>query len=106
MTVNFYNQNEELIKRRSIIDDFTANGVSIGSGGDTFRSSDDDFNAMGASSKYSSLPVLPGAVYDVVPLKFDSINSFILAQRTKLNSIYSQGSKSRTFLRNSIILSG
>ena len=85
MTVNFYNQNEELIKRRSIIDDY----VSIGPGGDSFKSSDDDYNAMGASSKYSSLPVLPGAVYDVVPLKFDSINSFIFAQRTKLNSIYS-----------------
>ena len=84
MIVNFYNQNEELIKRRSIIDDY----VSIGPGGDSFKSADDDFNAMGTSSKYSSLPVLPGAVYDVVPLKFDSINSFIFAQRTKLNSIY------------------
>ena len=42
------------------------------------------------ASKYSRVPILPGAVYDVYPLQLQSIDSFIFAQRTKLNSIFSQ----------------
>ena len=44
----------------------------------------------GATTKYSRVPILPGAVYDVYPLQLESIDSFIFAQRTKLNSIFSQ----------------
>ena len=42
------------------------------------------------TSKYSRVPIYPGAVYDVYALQLQSTDSFIFAQRTKLNSIFAQ----------------
>ena len=42
------------------------------------------------TSKYSRVPIYPGAVYDVYALQIQSTDSFIFAQRTKLNSIFTQ----------------
>ena len=36
------------------------------------------------------MPIYPGAVYDVYALQLQSTDSFIFAQRTKLNSIFAQ----------------
>ena len=42
------------------------------------------------TSKYSRVPIYPGAVYDVYALQLQSTDSFIFAQRTKPNSFFAQ----------------